>query len=246
MDNTLKDRLYYNQAGLMVYYKMPGDICESWHEGAKAHKENYVTQQLLSAYTGIKYCECCHRLDRPVSGLVVVSRKPELIAPTQKALASTNACKTYYAIVEGLIQESNSFEILEHTLLYNAKIQKTFVNKNNPNAKRARLRWRSIGHGERYSFIEIQLLTGYTHQIRCQLATAGMNIKGDLKYGARRSDTISGIRLYAGKLTFEHPVTKKNVHIVAPPPVMDGLWTAAWISSGMRTSLPAERYTCVK
>jgi 23S rRNA pseudouridine1911/1915/1917 synthase len=237
----LENRLLYNEAGIMVYYKMPGDICENWHETAKAEKEAYLTQQLLSEFKGLTFCECCHRLDRPVAGLVVVSRKPELIQLVQKELAADTTCKMYYAVVEGLIPESDIFQMLEHKLIYRTIPQKAFVtDKKDPLGKLARLQWRCIGSSERYSFIEIQLLTGVTHQIRCQLAAAGMHIRGDVKYGARRSDSIPGIRLYAGKLIFKHPITKKTVSVVAPPPVMDGLWTAAWILSGMRTSSPAE------
>jgi len=241
MENILENRLLYNQAGIMVYYKMPGDICENWHENSKAEKESYLTQRLLSEFSGLKFCECCHRLDRPVAGLVVVSRKPELVNMVQKELASDSASKIYYAVVEGIIPESDTFKMLENKLIYRAKVQKTFVtDKKDPLGKTARLQWRCIGNSDRYSFIEIQLLTGFTHQIRCQLAAAGMYIRGDLKYGAKRSDSIPGIRLYAGKLNFKHPVTKQIVSVVAPPPVMDGLWTAGWILTGMRTSSPAE------
>ncbi|OJF76926.1 MAG: hypothetical protein BKP49_04990 [Treponema sp. CETP13] len=237
----MENRLYYNKAGLMVYYKMPGDICENMSSGSKENREVYIPQQIFSAYEGVTFCECCHRLDRPVAGLVVLSRKPQLIQLVQKALAADNACKTYYAIVEGVHEESNEFQLLENYLVYRSSKQKSFIaRKSDRGANLARLLWRCNGHSERYSFIEIQLLTGCTHQIRCQLAANNMYIRGDLKYGARRSDSISGIRLYAGKLNFIHPITKEEISIVAPPPAMDGLWTAEWIASGMRTTSPAE------
>lgn len=241
MENTLENRLYYNEAGLMVYYKMPGEICENWHVGSKADKQAYLPQQILSTYTGVKFCECCHRLDRPVAGLVIVARNPQLVQAVQKEIASDTSCKTYYAIVEGIIPQSDTFQLLENKLIYRTKSQKSYIaKKTDSTGKLARLKWRCNGCSERYSFIEVQLLTGVTHQIRCQLAAAGMHIRGDLKYGARRSDSIPGIRLYAGKLQFKHPLTKKKIIVVSPPPVMDGLWTAAWIASGMRTTSPAE------
>jgi len=241
MENILENRLYYNEAGLMVYYKMPGDICENYSSGSKENPELYLPQQILSTYKGVMFCECCYRLDRPVSGLVVLSRKPQFITAINTALRADDACKTYYAIVEGVLQENENFEMLDNYLVFNASKQKAFVaSKSDTGARRSRLMWRCNGHSDDYSFIEIQLLSDFPHQIRCQLAANNMPIRGDQLYGAVGSDSISGIRLYSGKLSFTHPLTQQKISLVAPPPVMDGLWTAEWITSGMRTSSPAE------
>lgn len=164
-----------------------------------------------------------HRLDRPTSGVV-------LLCKTSKALTRMNALfqtheaihKTYWAVTANCPQEPEGE--LRHFLQRNEAQNRSYVRseaeaKRNPkHVKEARLRYRVIGHSDRYHLLEVQLLTGRHHQIRCQLAAIGCPIKGDLKYGAPRSNRDGGISLHARSLSFEHPVSHEMIHIVAPAP----------------------------
>lgn len=179
-----------------------------------------------------------HRLDRPTTGVVLFAR-------TSKALTRLNAMfqsheqiqKTYWAIVEKnerLKAKSNEAMRLEHYLWRNEKQNKSFVVKpDTKGAKRAVLTYKVIAQGDRYMLLEINLETGRHHQIRCQLAAIGCPIKGDLKYGAKRSNPDGGISLHARQIEFVHPVSKQPITITAPVPD-DSLWQSF---SGMMTDL---------
>ena len=168
-----------------------------------------------------------HRLDRPTTGVVLFAR-------TSKALTRLNAMfqsheqiqKTYWAIVESEAMKRFGDEEmrLENYLWRNEKQNKSFVVKpGTKDAKRAVLSYKVIARGERYNLLEINLETGRHHQIRCQLAAIGSPIKGDLKYGAKRSNPDGGISLHARKIDFIHPVSKLPISITAPVPD-DRLW----------------------
>ncbi len=172
-----------------------------------------------------------HRLDRPTTGVVLFAR-------TSKALTRLNAMfqsheqiqKTYWAIVEKnerlLGDTANEAMRLENYLWRNEKQNKSFVVKpGTKDAKRAALSYKVIAKSERYMLLEINLETGRHHQIRCQLAAIGLPIKGDLKYGAKRSNPDGGISLHARKIEFIHPVSKQPISITAPVPE-DTLWQA--------------------
>ena len=169
-----------------------------------------------------------HRLDRPTTGVVLFAR-------TSKALTRLNAMfqsheqirKTYWAIVSmdngNRIMDKGEVR-LENYLWRNEKQNKSFVVKpGTKDAKRAVLSYQTIASGERYTLLEINLETGRHHQIRCQLAAIGYPIKGDLKYGAKRSNPDGGISLHARKIEFIHPVSKEPISITAPVPE-DTLW----------------------
>ena len=171
-----------------------------------------------------------HRLDRPTTGVVLFAR-------TSKALTRLNAMfqsheqirKTYWAIVStdngNRIMDKGEVR-LENYLWRNEKQNKSFVVKpGTKDAKRAVLTYKAIAHSDRYTLLEINLETGRHHQIRCQLAAIGCPIKGDLKYGAKRSNPDGGISLHARKIEFIHPVSKQDVQITAPVPE-DRLWKA--------------------
>ena len=167
-----------------------------------------------------------HRLDRPTTGVVLFAR-------TSKALTRLNAMfqsheqirKTYWAIVEKNDKLLSDEAIrIEHYLWRNEKQNKSFVVKSGTkDAKRAVLSYKAIARGDRYTLLEINLETGRHHQIRCQLAAIGCPIKGDLKYGAKRSNPDGGISLHARKIEFVHPVSKQQLSIIAPVPD-DALW----------------------
>ena len=167
-----------------------------------------------------------HRLDRPTTGVVLFAR-------TSKALTRLNAMfqsheqiqKTYWAIVPTNSQLPKANR-LENYLWRNEKQNKSFVVKpGTKDAKRAVLSYKVIAQSDRYTLLEINLETGRHHQIRCQLAAIGCPIKGDLKYGAKRSNADSGISLHARKIEFIHPVSKQPISITAPVPD-DTLWQA--------------------
>lgn len=167
-----------------------------------------------------------HRLDRPTTGVVLFAR-------TSKALTRLNAMfqsheqiqKTYWAIVPTNSQLPKANR-LENYLWRNEKQNKSFVVKpGTKDAKRAVLSYKAIARSERYTLLEINLETGRHHQIRCQLAAIGCPIKGDLKYGAKRSNADGGISLHARKIEFIHPVSKQPISITAPVPD-DTLWQA--------------------
>ena len=164
-----------------------------------------------------------HRLDRPTSGVVLFAR-------TSKALARLNAMfqshdqikKTYWAIVQGAPKQPEAR--LENWLVRNEPQNKTYIAKQGAkDAKQAILSYKTLAKGEHYTLLEVNLETGRHHQIRCQLAAIGCPVKGDLKYGAKRSNPDGGICLHARKIEFIHPVSKENICITAPYPE-DSLW----------------------
>ncbi|MBQ5694913.1 MAG: RNA pseudouridine synthase [Bacteroidaceae bacterium] len=186
------------------------DIVKAWI------KEKY--QKPGNVYLGV-----VHRLDRPVSGVV-------LFAKTSKALPRLNAMfaehnkvqKTYWAIVQNRPQKAEG--TLTHWLTRHEKTNTARAyDKEVPNSKKAVLDYKLIASSERYHLLEIHLHTGRHHQIRCQLAKMGCPIKGDLKYGSPRSNPDGSISLHARKLTFEHPVSHEQISITAPVP-NDRLW----------------------
>ena len=186
--------------------------------------------EIVKAYIKEKYNKpgevflgVTHRLDRPTSGVVLFAR-------TSKALTRLNAMfqsheqiqKTYWAIVQGCPKQSEGR--LENWLIRNEEQNKSYIVKPNANnAKKAILCYRTLVRGENYTLLEVNLETGRHHQIRCQLAAIGCPIKGDLKYGAKRSNPDGGISLHARQIAFIHPVSKQPLCITAPVP-NDSLW----------------------
>lgn len=164
-----------------------------------------------------------HRLDRPTTGVVLFAR-------TSKALSRLNDMfrdhesigKTYWAVCQQTPKQHEGR--LVNWLVRNEKQNKTYIAKEGDrDAKRAELTYRTLAIGEHYTLLEVNLLTGRHHQIRCQLAAIGCPIKGDLKYGARRSNPDGGISLHARRIRFVHPVSKQQIEIEAPVPD-DKLW----------------------
>ena len=164
-----------------------------------------------------------HRLDRPTSGVVLFARTSKALTRLNEMFKSHEQIrKTYWAIVQGAPKISEAR--LENRLIRNEQQNKSYIAKPNANdAKIAILNYRTLVRGENYSLLEIDLQTGRHHQIRCQLAAIGCPVKGDLKYGAKRSNPDGGICLHARKIEFIHPVSKQNICITAPVP-NDSLW----------------------
>jgi 23S rRNA pseudouridine1911/1915/1917 synthase len=161
-----------------------------------------------------------HRLDRPVSGVVVFAKTSKALSRMALLFKEKQVKKIYHAIVEKSPQ--NEGATLEHFLTRNTKQNKSYAhNRELKNSKHAVLHYRKLASSERYHLLEIELETGRHHQIRAQLAAIGSIIKGDRKYGAKRSNPNGGISLHARSLTFVHPVKKEPIEVVAPYPKMD-------------------------
>ncbi len=165
-----------------------------------------------------------HRLDRPVSGVVVFARTGKALARLNDMFRTKDVHKTYWAIVTKRPPEEQGE--LVHWLVRNERQNKSYAYlKEVPQSKQAILDYRLIGCSERYFLLEVDLKTGRHHQIRCQLARMGCPIKGDLKYGAPRSNPDGSISLHARCIRFVHPVSKKEICVEAPLP-KDALWHA--------------------
>lgn len=165
-----------------------------------------------------------HRLDRPVTGVVLFAKTGKALARMNEMFRLGEVKKTYWAIVKKRPPQEEGE--LTHWLVRNEKQNKSYAyDKEKPDAKKAILHYKLIAASENYNLLEIDLKTGRHHQIRAQLAKMGCPIRGDLKYGFDRSNKDGGISLHARRVEFLHPVTKKPVQIIAPVPE-DNLWQA--------------------
>lgn len=217
----------YEDNHIIIVAKESGEIVQGDKTGdtplsdvVKAYlKEKY--QKPGEVFLGV-----VHRLDRPVAGLVVFARTSKALGRLNRMFAEGEVHKTYWAIVARQAQADEAYHTLTHWLVRNEKQNKSYAyDTEKPNSKKAVLKYRVIGHSDRYSLVEVQLLTGRHHQIRCQLAKVGMTIKGDLKYGAPRSNPDGSISLLARRIEFIHPVSKTPIVIEADVPA-DTLWQA--------------------
>jgi len=190
--------------------------------------------EIVKAYIKDKYHKpgevflgVTHRLDRPTSGVVLFARTSKALARLNEMFQSHEQIrKTYWAIVQGRPMEEEGH--LVHYLKKNEQQNKSYivspqVAAKDKEAKRASMSYRVLTRGEHYALLEVNLETGRHHQIRCQLSSIGCPIKGDLKYGAKRSNPDGGICLHARKIEFVHPVSHQDISIVAPVPE-DRLW----------------------
>ena len=165
-----------------------------------------------------------HRLDRPVTGVVIFAKTSKALTRMNEMFRNGDVKKIYWAIVKKRPIEPEGE--LRHWLVRNEKQNKSYAyDQEKPNSKKAVLQYRLIASSDKYNLLEIDLKTGRHHQIRCQLARIGCPIKGDLKYGAERSNPDGGISLHARSATFIHPVSKVITKITAPVP-NDNLWKA--------------------
>ncbi len=163
-----------------------------------------------------------HRLDRPVSGAVVFAKTSKALARLNEMFRNGEVHKTYWAVVQQP-PEREAAEIT-HYLVRNEKLNKSVAyDSPRTGAKEAVLAYRTLCRSDNYTLLEVELKTGRHHQIRCQLAHIGAPIKGDLKYGARRSNPDGGISLHARQVSFIHPVSRQPIEVVAPVPA-DALW----------------------
>lgn len=164
-----------------------------------------------------------HRLDRPVSGIVIFAKTSKVLPRLNEQFKNGDIHKTYLAIVKNAPVQPEG--MLENYLYRNEKQNKSYVCEAGKNgAKMAKLHYKVIGKSDSYYLIEIELLTGRHHQIRCQLASIGCPIRGDLKYGYPRSNSDGGISLHSRNVHFVHPVSGNNIDVTAPFPSNDKIW----------------------
>lgn len=219
-------QILYEDNHLIAVNKAVGEIVQGDKTGdtslldtLKAYiKERY--QKPGAVFLGLP-----HRIDRPTSGVVLFARTSKALTRLNRMFQEHEAIrKTYWAIVQGMPPAAEA--TLTNFIFRNEKQNKSYIVKEGTkDAKQAVLSYKTLAHGERYTLLEVHLLTGRHHQIRCQLAHIGCPVKGDLKYGAKRSNPDGGICLHARRLDLEHPVSHEPVHIEAPVPP-DTLWEA--------------------
>lgn len=210
-------QVIYEDNHIIVVNKSPGEIVQGDKTGDTPLSEivkGYIKEKY--AKPGNVFCGVVHRIDRPVGGLVIFARTSKALSRLNEMLRKNQIHKTYWAIVEGHpeVEEAD----LENYMYSNGAMNKSFVcDAKHQDAKPARLHYRTIARGDRYSILEINLITGRKHQIRLQLSNIGHPIKGDLKYGARRSNPDGGISLQAHHIEFIHPVSGKEINLSLPP-----------------------------
>ena len=207
-------------------------INKSCHEIVQGDKTGDTPlSEMLKAYLKEKYAKpgnvfmgVTHRLDRPVTGVVIFAKTSKSLMRMNEIFRNGTIKKTYWAIVNNCPPEQE--QTLTHWLVRNEKQNKSYAYDNDkPNAKKAVMHYRLVSKSVNYYLLEINLESGRHHQIRCQLAHIGCPVKGDLKYGAKRSNPDGGICLHARSIEFAHPVSKEPIYIYANPPE-EGLWKA--------------------
>ncbi|MBO5675679.1 MAG: RNA pseudouridine synthase [Bacteroidaceae bacterium] len=218
--------ILYEDNHLVIVNKQAGEIVQGDKTG-DTPLSDIVKDWLKEKYNkpGNVYLGVVHRLDRPVSGVVLFAKTSKALPRLNKMFAEHNKVnKTYWAIVQNRPQEPQG--TLTHWLTRQEKNNTARAyDREVPGSKKAVLDYELIASGDRYHLLEIHLHTGRHHQIRCQLAKIGCPIKGDLKYGAPRSNPDGSISLHARTLTLEHPVNHKSISVTAPVPD-DKLWLA--------------------
>ena len=215
----------YEDNHIIIVNKTASEIVQGDKTGDKPLSET-VKEYLKEKYNkpGNVFIGVTHRLDRPVSGLVVFAKTGKALARLNEMFRTGKVKKTYWAIVKNLPPAEE--DTLTHYLVRNEKQNKSYAyDTEKPGSKQAVLHYRLLSRSDHYSLLEVDLKTGRHHQIRCQLAKIGCPIKGDLKYGFPRSNPDGNISLHARCVSFEHPVSHQLIEVEAPVPE-DNLWKA--------------------
>ncbi|MCD8210666.1 MAG: RNA pseudouridine synthase [Prevotella sp.] len=218
-------QVVYEDNHIIIVNKLSGEIVQGDKTGDKTLIDDvklYIKKKY--AKKGEVFLGVVHRLDRPVFGLVVFARTSKALTRLNDMIRKGEISKTYWAITKNRPKEPQA--TLTHWLKRNEKQNKTYAfSKEVSGAKKAILEYKMIGSTDNFTLLEIKLLTGRHHQIRCQLSKISCPIRGDLKYGALRSNPDGSISLLAREIAFCHPVSKKNICVTAPIPD-DNLWRA--------------------
>ncbi len=216
-------KIVYEDNHVIIASKRSGEIVQGDKTGDRTLADD-VKEYIKEKYAkpGNVFLGVTHRLDRPVWGLVVFAKTSKALARLNDMFRNGEVHKTYWAICQNAPAEPEA--TLTHWITRNEKQNKSYAyDREVPGSKKAVLHYRTISRSERYTLVEIELMTGRHHQIRCQLAKIGCPIKGDLKYGARRSNPDGSISLLARKVEFIHPVSKERICVESQVPD-DNLW----------------------
>lgn len=223
----LQGRILYEDNHILIFNKCVGEIVQGDKTGDEPLSETlkaFIAQR--DSKPGKVFMGVPHRLDRPVSGISMFAKTSKALERLNEMFRTGAVHKTYWALCcnpapKDAVQDQDGFTLLESYMSRNEKQNKSYIVKagsKDKEAKLAKLRYRQIGASQRYFMIEVELMTGRHHQIRCQLSSIGCPIKGDLKYGAPRSNPNGGICLMARSIRFDHPVRHEEIHVEAPVP----------------------------
>lgn len=223
MNRDLEERILFEDNHLIIVNKKPSEIVQGDKTG------DQPLSDLLKDYLKVKYAKpgnvflgVAHRLDRPVSGIVIFTKTGKALTRINEMLRDRSIRKIYWAVVAGKPEKEEA--LLTNFLVRKEELNKSFITgEKTPGALKAELKYRILAKSDRYFLLEVELITGRHHQIRAQLAHIGCPIKGDLKYGYPRSNPDGSIHLHARQVAFIHPVTKAVIILTAIPPD-DLLW----------------------
>ena len=217
--------ILYEDNHIIAVYKKSSDLSQGDKTGdisLDVEVKEYIAKKYNKS--GDVFLGVVHRLDRPVSGIILFARTSKALKRLNEMFRNQQIRKIYLAIVKERPPETEA--TITHFLKKNESQNKSYAHeKNVKGSKEASLTYKLIGRSERFYLLEIELHSGRHHQIRAQMAHIGCPIKGDLKYGYSRSNTDSGISLFARKLEFIHPVKKEPVSIISHFPEGD-IWPA--------------------
>lgn len=218
--------LLYEDNHIIIVNKAAGEIVQGDKTGDEPLVETlkkFIKER--DNKPGAVFMGVVHRLDRPVSGVVIFAKTSKALARLNTMFAAGDVHKTYWAVTRNKPQVPEAE--LTHYITSVERNNKSYAwDKPKDGAKLARLAYKLIASSERYHLLEVNLMTGRKHQIRVQLSSIGCTIKGDLKYGDKRSNPDGSISLHARRVQFVHPVSHKEIDVVAPVPENDNLWTA--------------------
>ncbi len=215
---VVKDKILFEDNHLLVYNKLPGEIVQGDKSGDEPVSER-IKQFLKSKYqkTGNVFLGTIHRIDRPVSGIVLFAKTSKALSRMNEMLKQKQIQKTYWAVVKN--KPVNESGIIEGFLKKNEEKNKSYYfEKETKGALFSELSYMLLACSDNYHLVNVNPVTGRHHQIRVMLAHIGCPIKGDVKYGDKRSNRDGSIHLHAREVKFLHPVNKSAVHIIAPPP----------------------------
>jgi len=221
----LQPQILFEDNHLLVINKPPGVLAQG--DNTKDRSVLDIVKNIIKIRDnkpGKVYLGLVHRLDRPTSGVMVLAKTSKALSRLNKQFAEKTTSKTYWAIVSGTAADTPTR--LSHFLIRKQAQNKSYAHRKEvPNSKFSELIYTKKRDLDRYTLLEIELLTGRHHQIRAQLSAEELIIKGDLKYGAKRPNKDGSIHLHARKLTIIHPTLKEPISFTAPPP-KDTVWNA--------------------
>jgi 23S rRNA pseudouridine1911/1915/1917 synthase len=216
--------ILYEDNHLLVVNKQSGQLVQADLSGDVALEDDVKAFiKVRDNKPGNVFLGVVHRIDRPVSGVILFAKSKKALVRMNEMMKKRALEKHYWAITENRPSELEA--LLVHQIIRDGKTNKSYiVSKPKCDSKEARLKYKVLNTSDRYTLLDVELMTGRHHQIRCQLSKIGCPIRGDLKYGAKRSLPDGSISLHSRSLTFIHPVRGEQLTVVAPVPGDDNLW----------------------